>query len=104
MQTPEQAPPSFHCPVPSQVCGTLPLHFFAPGTQTPTQLPLSQTKGQSEPLVQLPPLSQVCGVLFMHRFAGGRQTPPHMPMLPEVTHTFGQAWLLTQAPCALQSC
>jgi hypothetical protein len=40
----------------------------------------------------------------MHRFAGGLHTPPHMPELPDVMQTLGHAWLLTQAPDALQSC
>ena len=106
MQTPGHAPiASFcHCPVGSQVWGVLPLHFFEPGTHTPTQLPPWHAKGQSMPLVQLPALSHVCGVRFVHRLAGGLHVPPHMPELPDVMQTFGQAWLLTQAPDALQSC
>jgi hypothetical protein len=59
LQTYAQAAPFVHCPVASQVWGTLPLHCLAPGLQTPVQVPALQTLLQAAALTHLPVESQL---------------------------------------------
>jgi hypothetical protein len=64
MQPPHAAPAFCQAPLASHICGCDPLQVFAPGEQTPMQVPLSvlQTNWQAVPLFcQAPLASQVCG-------------------------------------------
>jgi hypothetical protein len=91
------------------------LHWRAPGTQTPAQLPFEQTKGHAVVLCQLPLASHVWDALPLRRRVPGTQTPTQLPLeqvngqgeplcqLPVASHVWGTApthcWLPgTQTP------
>jgi hypothetical protein len=52
----------FHCPLPSHVCGTRPLHCFAPGVHEPVHALAVQMYAHAAPsLCHTPLTSHVCG-------------------------------------------
>src|SRR3954466_13613925 len=57
----------------------LPTQVFAPGVQTPTQLPAEQMFVQVVPRCQLPAASQVSGVFMSHRRSPGMQSVASIP-------------------------
>src|SRR6185436_13548491 len=63
-----------HSPWLSQICGMLPTHIFAPGVQTPTQLPAEQMLLHGVPRCQLPFASQVSGVFISQVRSPGMQS------------------------------
>src|SRR6266498_572071 len=57
----------------------LPTQVFAPGVQTPTQLPAEQMFVQGVPRCQLPVASQVSGVFMSQRRSPGMQSVASSP-------------------------
>jgi hypothetical protein len=60
VQAPHAEPAFCQAPLESHSCGWAPLQVFAPGIQTPVQLPPLQTFAQAEPVsFQVPVASQI---------------------------------------------
>jgi hypothetical protein len=95
-------------PLASHVCGVVspaPPHRVAPGTHSPVQAPLLQTKGHGLGASTNVPVSlHVCGVRLpapLHRAAPGAHSPVHAP-LTQVW--FMQAAAAPYVPLAVQVC
>jgi hypothetical protein len=89
-----QAVPETHVPVESQVCGMVPEHRAAPGTQTPVHVPLPvQTYGHALVVVHVPEELQVWELLPEHCIGPGVQAAPAsdgwVPPSPEAASADG---------------
>jgi hypothetical protein len=80
LQTPHAVPVSCQTPLPSHVCGCMPLHRFAVGVHDPVQAPPLQTNMHAAPVsFQAPVASQVCGCSTLHWREVGLHMPVQLP-------------------------
>ena len=68
-----------HWPVGSHVSTALPMHWVAPGTQTPVHAPCEHAYGHADAALQVPPAPQVSTPLPEHCVEPGIHTPVHAP-------------------------
>ena len=97
---PPHAVPACQAPFAPQVCGSSPVHCFAPGTHTPPQTPAAHTYEHAVAFSHTPPALQVCGTAPLHCFASGVQAPAQVPAV----HTNEQAVALSHRPAELHVC
>ena len=97
---PPHVVPACQAPFASQVCGSSPVHCFAPGTHTPPQTPAAHTYEHAVALSHTPPALHVCGTAPLHCVVSGVQAPAQVPAV----HTYEQAVPFCHCPLALHSC